>query len=288
MEAMKINFNESTNQRNFENFQRTLPSVKTGTKGWENSETLEEAILTLKKICAVSTSKKEQDYILIQIQKYDDRCKELSKYVSIKETRDEDEEQSVETNTQIEMLLWDDVQYINEELKKYQIQASEEKNKTNEKKSSAIIMIKMLCQRLNTLLKEETERHLDDENSSMPDYDKIREACDIAFYDKKEWNDLPYVHQTILELQIEQTKEPDEKQRKDIGEIIDKYMTREKNIIDIMVEYDIKLIKNGLVKFDEETGDVEMNEAIIMTNEGIEGRRNFNNDEVKGKKTEII
>ena len=44
MEAMKINFNESTNQRNFENFQRTLPSVKTGTKGWENSETLEEAI----------------------------------------------------------------------------------------------------------------------------------------------------------------------------------------------------------------------------------------------------
>ena len=192
-------------------FQRTLPSVKSGTKGWESSETLEETKLTLKKICAVSTSKKEQDYILLQIQKYDERCKELKEYVSVEELRDEDEEQSVETRTQIEMLLWDDVQYINEELKRYQIQASEEENETNAKKSSAIIMIKMLRQRLNTMLKEETKKHLDDENSSMPDYDKIREACDIAFYDKKEWNDLSYVHQMILELQIEQTKEPDEK-----------------------------------------------------------------------------
>ena len=105
---------------------------------------------------------------------------------------------------------------------------------------------------------------MEDEESSMPNYDKIRDACDIAFHDKQEWNDLSYIHQMKLDLQIEQTKEPDEKQRKDIGEIVERYKMREQNIIDMMVEYDNKMIKSGLVKFNEETGDVEMSETIIM------------------------
>ena len=125
-------------------------------------------------------------------------------------------------------------------------------------------MIKMLNQRLNTLLKEEIKKHMEDEESSMPNYDKIRDACDIAFHDKQEWNDLSYIHQMKLDLQIEQMKEPDEKQRKDIGEIVERYKMREQNIIDMMVEYDNKMIKSGLVKFNEETGDVEMSETIIM------------------------
>ena len=131
MEAMEINLND-TNERNFRYFQRNLPTVKPGTKGWENSETIEETILTLKKICAVSTNKKEQDYTLLQIQKYDQRCRELNEYISNEESRDGDEDEDEEnekSRIQIEMLLWDDVQFINEELKRYQIQASQEKIK---------------------------------------------------------------------------------------------------------------------------------------------------------------
>ena len=262
MEAMEITQNE-TNERNYKYLLNNIPTIKYGTKGWENIETLKETILTLTKICAISNNKKEQDYILAQIQKYEKRCKELDDYANRDEPRDENEKMEEMDGTE-EIPQWDDVHYISNELKKYQIQAHQKRNEPSTTREPTTFMIKLLNKRLATLLDEATMQNLESEKNTLPNYEKIREASDIAFYDKEEWHNLTYVHKMTLELQIEQTKEPNEKQRKDIGKIANKYMMREKNIIEMMVEYDTKLINEGTIKIDETTGDVSMNENITI------------------------
>ena len=70
------------------------------------------------------------------------------------------------------------------------------------------------------------------------------------------WDNLSFVDEMILGLQLEITKEEDEIKKKNIELISDMYFIQKKMLIEEMVEHDEEMIKQGEVIINEETGEV--------------------------------
>ena len=232
--------------------------------GWDNIDTLHETITSLKNSMATFTDKVNQNLVLDNIQKYEARYRELLKYQQPEKTDDNenmDDEESI-----INIPQWEDVVYINNEIKKYEIQAYQKRNYPKEETQTLVTLITTLKQRLNDLLVEETVHNLEHpEHCPQPDYQLIKEASDIAFYNSHEWDDLSFVSKTILHLQLEQTKESDEKQKKEIEVITNLYTSKKKDIIESMVDHDENLIRNGEVTFNNVTGEVKLPNSTNAT-----------------------
>ena len=129
-----------------------------------------------------------------------------------------------ENDEEVEIPIQEDVVYINNEIKKYELQVHQQRNHSKEELQPIVTMITTLRQCLKELLAEETLHNLEHpEFCPQPDYQMIKEVSDRAFYNNHKWDDLSFVNKTILGLKLEQTKEIDEKQKKEIAVIEEMY-----------------------------------------------------------------
>ena len=63
---------------------------------------------------------------------------------------------------------------------------------------------------------------------------------------------------------IGKTKEPNEMQKKDIAVIEEMYITQKKKILQAMAEHDEQMIRDSVVKFNDETGEVKINDEVDL------------------------
>ena len=103
----------------------------------------------------------------------------------------------------------------------------------------------------------------------------IQKASAVAFYNNPEWDELSFANKTILGLKMEQAKEPDEKQRKEIAVIEEMYKSKKKKIIENMVVHDEQLIKDGKITFNNDTGEVYIPNVIETMNNKERGVNNM-------------
>lgn len=234
------------------------------TEGWYSIETLQDTIVILKKnIATPTTNGIDQNQTLEYIRTYEERHKELVE-LQLLEDRNDDE-QSLGDYENIEIPIWEDVVHINNEIKKYELQAQRQRHKPKDEVVPLHTYILTLRERLSDLMKEETLHNLEHpELCPQPDYQMIKEASNIAFYNHNEWDDLSFVNSTILNLKVEQTKESDEKQQKDIAVIEETYKKRKRELITSMILHDERLIKDGKVTFNSETGEVTIPDDTEM------------------------
>ena len=116
---------------------------------------------------------------------------------------------------------------------------------------------------LTELLNYETERNqqIPENQKAIVDYDLLNKASHIAMSFGDGWDDLSFVNEMILALQLEITKETDEMKQKNIDMISDTYFIQKKVLIEELVEHDEEMIKKGEVMIDNDTG-----ETTILSN----------------------
>ena len=134
--------NECINQKKL----HQLPTVNPGTKGWNSIKFLNDTITTLKKSITTSTNKTDQDNVFDNIQKYEKRCNKLQEQQYVEDRNDNEEMEDDEEEEKIP--LWEDVVYINNEIKKYEVRAHQKRNETQTERQPILTMISMLQKRL--------------------------------------------------------------------------------------------------------------------------------------------
>ena len=234
-----------------------MQTIFPGTEGWYNINILNEEIMKLKKRIATPNPEMNQNQILDDIQIYEERYNEL---IDLQLLEDRTDNENIEAPTdEVEIPLWEDVVHINNEIKKYELQAHQQRHLSKEATQPLHAYILELRARLNDLMTEETLHNIEHpEFCPQPDYQMIKEVSDVAFYHSSEWDDLSFVNRTILGLKLEQTKESDEKQRKEIEVIEDLFQRQKKTLIESRVSHDEQLIKEGKITFNNNTGEVKI------------------------------
>ena len=149
-------------------------------------------------------------------------------------------------------------------------------------------MVEIFKLRIQTLLENKEHDTMqtqtnDDAKTTSVDYALINKYSTIALQHGKEWDDLSFVHNTILTIALEKLKEPDETEQDNMQRISDMYYIRKQLMIQEMVEHDENMLDNGVITIDDESGEVDLT-SLTKT----PCREEVTNEEPTGERGDLI
>ena len=217
---------------------RTICSEK-----WNDAGKIEGAIFSPKKLLIGIPNKEERGAVQELIKSYEAGGKELEINLNTQEATsmgsidmNEDEnmtedERMREVEENWERYDWNNLVFLNHTLKNYEVEQYQNRNISSKVQEHLKEMVESIKRRLDDLLKMETtkQRLKSEPLKGKVDYDLLNKASNIVMSFSEGWDNLSFVDEMILGLQLEITKEEDEIKKKNIELISDMYFYPKEN-----------------------------------------------------------
>ena len=284
----KMNNNNTKKKESKDNKCESRPSQEK-IKEWDDLTLMNELINQLNQQLPIITDKQEKEECLNKIHHYTERFEALKKTDSktiLEEVQNKRNRNKKETNknTNDDNIDWNNMECLNRELKEHEVSLAKEETGNKKEISHLQSMVEIFKIRIQTLLdtREQDLQQTSPSDIKNPpvDYKRINEFSTIALKHGNEWDDLSFVHTTILEIAIEKIKEKDPAQRDNMGRITDMYLVRKEMLLQEMVAHDEEKIKNGEIEFEYNNKETYSNND--STN--VQQRKLINSEEIENGK----
>ena len=117
---------------------------------------------------------------------------------------------------------------------------------------------------MEDLMNKEREKINEKECEEEINYELLNQASKYAMAQGEEWDDLSWVNNMMIEVIMEQEKENNVSKRKRIEAITEMYKLQKEQLIESMVKCEEKLLKEGKIKYNKETGELEIIDDKIL------------------------